>query len=81
MYRYTHFRVASCVCWSGSVFHRLCIRGVRPHDFAGGFMMGVIPTMEPTVKVTGSIRGHIRGLKGNRHTEICGWLVGTGVGC
>ena len=39
-----------------------CVRGVRPHDFAGGSMVGVIPTMEPTVKFTGSIGGHVGGL-------------------
>ena len=44
-------------------------------------MVGIIPTMEPTVKFTGSSGGHRGGLEGNRHTEICGWLVGTGVGC
>jgi hypothetical protein len=62
MYRYTHFRVASCVVCSGSAFHSRCVRGVRPHDFAGGSMVGVVPTMEPTVKFTGSIGGHMGGL-------------------
>ena len=59
MYRYAHFRVSTGVCWSGCAFHSWCVRGVRPHDFAGGSMVGVIPTMEPTVKFTGSIGGHV----------------------
>ncbi len=61
-YRYTHFRVAACVVWYGSAFHGRCVRGVRPHAFAGGSMVGVIPTMEPTVKFTRSIGGHVGGL-------------------